>query len=240
VVRKKKDAMKKLNIAIDGYSGCGKSTLAKDIAKALDLTFVDTGALYRGLTYFLLSKDIPLDEEAVRSALQTHIPHLRFRECDNHLLLNELSIEQDIRNRPDIASNVSKVAAMEIVRSYLMRVQQDFIDQGGVVMEGRDIGTVVMPMADVKLFITATTEERVERRFKQLMNQGVDITREEVEKNLIERDQQDATRAIAPLKKAPDAIAMDTTDYNQAEQLKACLALIQPYLHPENFFRFIQ
>jgi cytidylate kinase len=232
--------MRKLNIAIDGYAGCGKSTLAKDLAKALSYTFVDTGALYRGITLALIQNDIVLDEKFVNQFLQDHQPMLSFRTGDNHLLLNGEDVESFIRNQSNVVHAVSVVAAMPCVRNYLSDLQQAFVALGRVVMEGRDIGTVVMPHAEVKLFITATIEERVKRRHQQLLADGQHISLDDVSRNLLERDQKDAQRAVAPLRKAADAIALDTSFFDRTAQLDVALAIIRPYLEPDKFLRFIR
>lgn len=232
--------MRKLNIAIDGYAGCGKSTLAKDLAKALSYTFVDTGALYRGITLALLRNSIPLNEKLVEAYLQDHQPMLSFRNGDNHLTLDGENVESIIRNMPAVVDSVSIVAAMPCVRNYLSDLQHSFVAMGRIVMEGRDIGTVVMPHAEVKLFITATIEERVKRRHQQLLTEGQQISLESVAQNLLERDQKDAQRAVAPLKKAADAIVLDTSFFDRSSQLEVALAIVRPYLEPEKYLRFIR
>lgn len=217
--------MSSINIAIDGYAGCGKSTLARDLAQALNYTFVDSGAMYRGLTHLAIhSSSHVVDEEAI-SVLLTSNPSLKFAEGTNHLLLNGVDIEDSIRNDKQIANNVSRIAAMGPVRDYLKRVQQALIEEKGVVMEGRDIGTVIMPNAELKLFVTADMEERVNRRFLQLKESGKEQSREEVRENLASRDHMDETREIAPLKQAEDAIVLDTTELSREEQLAAALDL---------------
>lgn len=232
--------MKKLNIAIDGYAGCGKSTLAKDLAAHLGYTFVDTGALYRGITYALLHNGTALTDESVASFLEQEAPKLSFQPDGNHLLLDGKDIETSIRTDAQIADHVSQVAAIPAVRTYLKDIQQAFVAQGGMVMEGRDIGTVVMPQADLKFFVTASIEERVNRRYKQLLESGKEMSKESVSKNLLERDEQDAGRAVAPLSKAADAIAIDTSQFDRTQQLNICLAMIRPYLEPDRYLRFIQ
>lgn len=231
--------MRKLNIAIDGYAGCGKSTLAKDLARSLGFTFVDTGALYRGITYAVLDAEVSIDAAAVEAFLKQAQPRLDFHSDDNQLLLNGKDIEEAIRTDARIADHVSPVAAIPAVRDYLDGAQKAFVRQGGIVMEGRDIGTVVMPDADLKVFVTASIEERVNRRFKQLQDSGKVITREEVAKNLLDRDAKDAGREVAPLRKAADAIALDTSQFDRVQQLEVCLALVRPYLDPASYFRFM-
>lgn len=232
--------MNKLNIAIDGYAGCGKSTLAKDLSKALGYTFVDTGALYRGITFLLMQEHVMLDDRSVSEFLNTHQPELGFADGNNHLLLNGTDVETSIRSDASIADQVSQVAAFRSVRAYLLEIQQAFVEARGIVMEGRDIGTVVMPQADIKLFITASVDERVHRRFSQLQQTAQPLSREEVKANLLARDEKDAGRTTAPLRKADDAIALDTSQFDRSQQLEVCLAMIRPYLNPEEFLRFIR
>lgn len=222
----------KINIAIDGYAGCGKSTLARQLAAKLDYTFVDTGALYRGVTYFLYQHfDNGFDAEKVDDLLKLD-PLFRFEQATNHLLLNDENIETEIRSAA-IASKVSEVAANPLVRQFLMKTQQDFVANKGVVMEGRDIGTVIMPEAESKFFITAKMSVRVERRFLQLEESGKSQSRAEVEANLSSRDHADATRDVAPLKLANDAIVIDTSDLNRDEQVKCLLSIVSSKVSPE-------
>ncbi|MDP4844206.1 MAG: (d)CMP kinase, partial [Salibacteraceae bacterium] len=151
-----------INIAIDGYAGCGKSTLARDVAAKLGFTFIDTGALYRGITLFVTNKlNGIVDDQSVLEVLSQK-PTLVFEPLTNHLLLNNINVETQIRSA-EIASKVSQVAALPSVRHYLLNIQRDFIQNKGVVMEGRDIGTVIMPDAEAKFFITANMQVRVER-----------------------------------------------------------------------------
>lgn len=222
----------KINIAIDGYAGCGKSTLARQLAADLKYTFVDTGALYRGVTYFLYQYfDNGFDAEKVEGLLK-HNPVFRFEPITNHLLLNDQNIEAEIRGAA-IAGKVSEVAARPLVRQFLLQTQQDFVAQKGVVMEGRDIGTVIMPNAEAKFFITAKMDVRVERRFLQLQESGKMLSRVEVEENLSSRDHADATRTVAPLKLAEDAIVIDTSDLNREEQVKCLLSIVSSKISPE-------
>ena len=217
--------MSTINIAIDGYAGCGKSTLARDLAKALNFTFVDSGAMYRGLTHLVLHSETNMDDEGAISDLLKSNPSLELADETNHLLLNGEDVEDSIRNDKRVANNVSTVAAIGVVRAYLKAVQQSLIEEKSVVMEGRDIGTVIMPNAELKLFVTADMEERVTRRFLQLQESGKELSRDEVRENLASRDHMDETRDIAPLKKADDAIVLDTTILNREEQLTAALGL---------------
>jgi CMP/dCMP kinase len=220
--------MNQINIAIDGYAGCGKSTLARELAVALAYVHVDTGALYRALTYFTLDVFGNTEKDSVSEAL-AKLPTLAFDPVNNHVLLNNKDVEVNIRS-VEVAAQVSAVAANADVRNFLQAVQRSLITKGGVVMEGRDIGTVVMPDAHLKIFVTASTAIRVERRLKQLHEQGTQTSPEDVAKNLRQRDEMDAGRAVAPLAIARDAIVLDTSALSREEQLKCCLALAAPLI----------
>ena len=232
--------MKRINIAIDGYSGCGKSTLAKNLASDLGYVFIDTGAMYRGITHYCLTKGVDISNQTAISKIIEDGPNLIFESKSNNLLLNGDDIEKEIRNNRSIASSVSQVASVPSVREYLKQLQLKYIVDKGVVMEGRDIGTVIMPDAELKIFITASIEERVLRRLKQLKDQGEEVSEEYVRTNLIERDRADASRDAAPLRKAKDAIAIDTTTFSKKEQLEVVKALLRPITDAEEFLPFIQ
>ncbi|HAQ69776.1 MAG TPA: (d)CMP kinase [Flavobacteriales bacterium] len=232
--------MKRINIAIDGYSGCGKSTLAKNLASDLGYVFIDTGAMYRGITHYCLTKGVDISNQTAISKIIEDGPNLIFESKSNNLLLNGDDIEKEIRNNRSIASSVSQVASVPSVREYLKQLQLKYIVDKGVVMEGRDIGTVIMPDAELKIFITATLDERVSRRLKQLKGQGEEVSEGYVRTNLIERDRADASRDAAPLRKAKDAIAIDTTTFSKKEQLEVVKALLRPITNAQEFLPFIQ
>lgn len=229
--------MSAINIAIDGYAGCGKSTLAHELAARLGYVFVDTGALYRALTLLALEAYGQTMEEKVGSVLKA-APQLTFSPENNHILVNGTDSETKIRDMR-VAACVSEVAAMPAVRDFLKDVQRALIQRKGVVMEGRDIGTVIMPDAELKLFITATMEARVQRRMKQLDQEGKSATAQEVRKNLEDRDLKDATRAVAPLAKAEDAIAIDTTALDREGQLKLAIALHAPLVDKAGLLPYV-
>jgi cytidylate kinase len=221
-----------INIAIDGYAGCGKSTLAKDLAQALGFVFIDSGAMYRGVTLYFLDQSVDIQNlSAVRAGLAI-MPSLEFTPGENRLLLGGLDVESRIRGEQAIANRVSDVAALPDVREHLKGLQQARVAEKGVVMEGRDIGTVIMPQAELKLFITASMDERVRRRMGDLTGRGEVADEEQVRMNLSERDRKDATRTEAPLRKAEDAIVLDTTDLDREQQLKAAIALARPLMNP--------
>jgi cytidylate kinase len=226
---------KKLTIAIDGFSSCGKSTLAKALAKELGYIFIDTGAMYRAITLFCHRNNFisstKIDKEQIISSLPSiSISFKRNRETEKlEIFLNEEMVDQKIRNL-EISSLVSKIASIKEVREKLVSEQQKMGEKGGIVMDGRDIGSVVFPNAELKLFITASPEIRTERRYKELVISEPEITREEIHKNLMERDHLDSTREESPLIQTEDAIVIDNSDINQEEQLELALDLVKDVL----------
>jgi cytidylate kinase len=219
---------KKINIAIDGYSSCGKGTLAKVLAKSLNYIFIDTGAMYRAVTFALIRKGIGLDnlielEKLLPSLSITfkHIPEDDFY----HTFLNGEDIENEIRNM-EVSNMVSPVSKIQIVRDFLVKQQQEIGLHKGVVMDGRDIGTVVFPNAELKIFMTAKAEIRAHRRLKELRANGnLVISYEEVLKNLNDRDYSDSNRANSPLLKAEDALVIDNSELSKAEQNELALEM---------------
>ena len=220
---------KKPVIAIDGFSSTGKSSISKKIAKKLDLIHIDTGALYRGVTFFALENCLNDSQEIDIKSLFSKLNdiHLEFRP--NHqvleLYLNGKNINKEIRELR-VSNNVSIVAKQPEIRDFLLDFQRNLATKGGVIMDGRDIGTVILPNADYKFFITASPKERAKRRHLELQNSGVDISREEVYENLKTRDKIDSERAVAPLKKADDAILIDNTLLNKEETIALILSHI--------------
>lgn len=214
-----------LIIAIDGYSGCGKSTLAKALAKELGYIFIDTGAMYRAVTLYFLQEKINFqDEEAIQKALQNIHIHFQKEHDGLHTFLNGKDVESDIR-RMYVSENVSEVAAISSVRRALVKQQQLMGQEGGVILDGRDIGTVVFKNADLKLFVTADADVRAKRRLAELEEKGYTIDFESVKRNLLERDHIDMTRDDSPLKKADDAIVLDNTHLSELELLGLALDL---------------
>ena len=200
-------------IAIDGYASTGKSTLAKMLSLHYNFTFIDTGALYRAVTLFALEggflKDNYFDQVALESALKNLT--LKFESDKRFLFLNGENISNKIR-LPRVSDHVSSIAALPIVREFLLHQQRQMVNENGLVMDGRDIGTIVFPNADHKFFFTARPEVRARRRYDELINQGHEITFDEVLNNLIHRDKIDTGRDIAPLLKANDALEIDTSE----------------------------
>lgn len=222
--------MRKQVIAMDGYSSTGKSSISKIIAEKLGLIHLDTGALYRGVTYFALQNSVDsagkIDLQQLFSKLDDI--HLEFRQIEDELslFLNNQNISVAIRSN-EVSSNVSLIAAQKEIRNYLLDMQRQIAQKGGVILDGRDIGTVVLPNADYKFFLTATIEERTKRRFLELTNLGIKTNETEVLENLSSRDKIDSERAIAPLKKADDAILIDNTLLTKKETIALILSYIK-------------
>jgi len=215
--------MDKIVIAIDGLSACGKSTLAKDLAKRLDYIYVDSGAMYRAVTLYALKNNVPL------SALPEHLEniHISFKPDGNaqRVLLNGIDVSDDIRSKA-VNELVSPVAAISEVRSFLVAQQKAFGEKKAIVMDGRDIGTVVFPNAEMKFFISADIDVRTDRRTSELAEMGKSMTREEIKSNLKIRDHIDSTREDSPLTKASDAIEIDNSELNKEQQLDLCLKYV--------------
>jgi len=221
--------MNKIVIAIDGYSSCGKSTLARQLAKALNYTFVDSGAMYRAVTLYFLRERIDwAHPRAVTAALRDI--ELGFENDPvsgvSDMLLNGENVESLIRDMV-VSEKVSEVAAVKEVREFAVAQQQQMGERKGIVMDGRDIGTVVFPNAELKIFVTADVEVRVERRFKELYDKNPHITVEDVKKNLEMRDYIDSNRDVSPLRMAKDAIILDNSQLTREEQLKTALKWVK-------------
>lgn len=223
---------KKITIAIDGFSSTGKSTLAKELAKHLGYVYVDTGAMYRAVTLFAMQNGyITKDFFDIQSLINSlpfiklvfkFNPHLGFAE----MYLNGVNVEKEIRTI-EVSNHVSKVAEISEVRSKLVEQQQEMGKSKCIVMDGRDIGTVVFPDADLKIFMTASTKTRAERRFKELQRKGDLVTFEEVLNNIEERDYIDTHRVDSPLVKAKDAIEFDNSNISKQEQFEKVLKLVK-------------
>lgn len=218
--------MNKINVAIDGPASAGKSTIAKKVAEELGFIYLDTGAMYRTLTYAALAKQVSLeDEEALYRLLrETEITFSAGKE-KQHVYLNAADVTEIIRSE-DVTQNVSLVSSFAKVRKEMVARQKEIAKSGGVVMDGRDIGTVVLPQAEVKIFMTATAEERALRRYKENVAKGINTSLEELTEDMRRRDHLDSTRAISPLKKADDAIELDSTHLTIDEVVQEILAVI--------------
>jgi len=218
--------MKKIIITLDGYSSCGKSTLAKQMAAHLNYVFIDSGAMYRAITlYFIRHRIDVTNSDAVIEAL-THI-HLAFKLNEQtgraDMYLNNENVEEEIRGL-EVSNNVSQVAALEPVRIFSVAQQQLMGTKKGIVMDGRDIGTAVFPEAELKIFVTASPEVRVERRYQELAAKDPAITKADIKANLEMRDHIDSTREFSPLKQAHDALVLDNSSLNRDEQLELALS----------------
>lgn len=212
-------------IAIDGYSSCGKSTLAADLASALHYLHIDSGAMYRAVTLQILRQQVALDQpESVAACLEQIQIDFHRTGTVYHTLLNGEDVEEEIRSFA-VNRMVSPVAAISAVRKFLVAQQQRLGRAGSLVMDGRDIGTVVFPHAGLKIFLTASTEVRIERRFLELSVAGIHTTREEVAQSLAYRDLIDTTREDSPLRQADDAVVIDNTFLSREEQLNIALEL---------------
>ena len=210
-----------INIAIDGPAGAGKSTVAKGLAKELGFIYVDTGALYRTVGLNCLRKGIvTTDIDSVTATLKDINVELRFIDGAQRVFLNGEDVSEEIRT-PDASMAASNVSAIPSVRAFLFDLQKDIAEKNNCIMDGRDIGTVVLPNAQVKIFMTASAEKRADRRYKELQEKGSDATYQEVLDDIVKRDYNDSHREIAPLKPADDAIILDTSDYNLEESVAA-------------------
>ena len=207
------------SVAIDGPSGAGKSTIAKAAAKALNFVYLDTGAIYRTVAWHITMMGIgPKDTDHVPMLLDDANIKIDFREDGQHMILNGKDITGEIRT-PEISACASQVAALSCVRDFLLDLQRDLAKQHNIIMDGRDIGTVVFPDAELKLFMTADTAVRACRRYKELTGKGMSVTMEEVERNIRERDKADMSRAVSPLRQADDAIVLDNSHMSVDEQM---------------------
>lgn len=214
---------RKIIVAIDGHSSCGKSTVAKDLAKVLSIAYIDTGAMYRAVTLYalrnnLIDNDI-VDEKGIVESLSNISVSFTFNSetKSNETFLNGKNVEKDIRTL-EVSNKVSYVSAIGSVRKQLVEWQRDMGSKQSVVMDGRDIGTVVFPNADIKIFMTASDEVRAKRRYDELTSKGENVTMDEVLNNIKERDYIDSTRAESPLRKAEDAILLDNSKMSMVDQ----------------------
>ena len=215
--------MKKITIAIDGYSSCGKSTMAKDLAREIGYIYIDSGAMYRAVTLFCLENHLFTEEGIDREALEKRMSEINISFQLNPetqrpvTYLNGANVEERIRTM-EVSSHVSPVAALGFVREAMVRLQQEMGKAKGIVMDGRDIGTVVFPDAELKIFVTASAEIRAQRRYDELTAKGQEVSFEEILKNVKERDYIDQNRAVSPLRQAEDAILLDNSHLTIEEQ----------------------
>lgn len=215
--------MKTIQIAIDGPAGSGKSTISKIIAEKLDIMYLDTGAMYRGITYKALeSKVTPEDLDTLVVLLNT--TEITFKGAE--LILDNINRSSEIRH-PEISENVSLYAAVKEIREDLVKRQQYLSENNSIIMDGRDIGTVVLPKATYKIYLTASVEERAERRYNELVNKGHVVDFDTIKDDIIKRDYNDMNRSVSPLKKASGAVEIDTTGQTINQVVDVIIAIIQ-------------
>ena len=215
-------------VAIDGPSGAGKSTLARRVAKELHFLYVDTGAIYRSIGWYALQQGAALDRaESVAALLPDLNVEVRYGEDGlQHMVVNDRDVTEEIRS-PEVSAAASQVAAVPEVRAYLLDMQRDLARTHDVIMDGRDIGTVVLPEADCKIFLTASDEARAARRCRELAQRGTPVAYEDVLSDMRRRDEKDRTRAAAPLRQAEDAVVLDTSALDFEDSAQALLRLIR-------------
>ncbi len=235
--------MKKIIIAIDGYAACGKSTLARQLAGKLNYLFLDTGAMYRAVTLYFLDNNINWkNEDGLNEALSSI--HIQFNQNNNDNLslnqakyqtyLNGKDVEEQIRS-VRVSEKVSEVAAVTAVRKFLVKQQQEIGSEKAIVLDGRDIGTVVFPFAELKIFVIADMDIRIRRRYAELTEAGIFISPEEIKNNLTKRDYEETTRADSPLMRAKDAIILDNSNMTQEDQLQWALEKVNLVLSVTHF-----
>lgn len=217
---------KKLVVAIDGPAGAGKSTIAKIVAEKLGYAYIDTGAMYRSVTWKFLQTGASFDELFISQLARTMIIEFKPEANVNRVFVDGTEVTEAIRSS-EVTKNVSKVAAIGDVREAMVEQQRRMGISGGVLMDGRDIGTVVFPNADIKLFLTASVDERALRRYKELVAKGDNVNLEQLKEEIALRDKQDSEREISPLKQADDALLLDTSDMTIAEVAEYIISLVQ-------------
>jgi len=216
-----------IQIAIDGPGGAGKSTISKGVAAKLGIVYVDTGALYRTVGYYVRNKEIdPHDRDAVGAILSEISIEVAYVDGAQHVFLNGEDLGDKIRT-PEMSMYASAVSAIPSVRAFLLETQKDIAKKNSVIMDGRDIGTVILPNADLKIYLTASAECRAKRRYDELVAKGQSVRFEDVLREMNERDTQDSTREIAPAQAAEDAILLDNTGLNLEESAEAIIALVR-------------
>lgn len=218
--------MEKIAVAIDGPSGAGKSTIARAAAQKLGFIYVDTGALYRSIALVAYRANLPTEDvSGVCELIKKSKIEIRYEDGVQNVYLDNENVSEIIRT-PEVTRYASLVSAVKEVREYLLDVQRDMAKTNNVIMDGRDIGTVILPNAQVKIFLTASAEERAKRRYDELVAKGIDVNFDEVLHDMQERDLQDYTRKTAPLKKADDAIELNTDKLNLTESIQLVLEII--------------
>lgn len=223
-----------ISVAIDGPSGAGKSTVARAAAMRLGYVYVDTGAMYRAIGLAVCRRGIDGEDTAGIAAVLPELTiQLAYENGTQHVLLCGEDVSDEIRT-PEIAYYASKVSAVPAVRQFLLETQRNMAKSGNILMDGRDIGTVILPDAPVKIFLTASAETRAGRRYLELREKGQQVTRESVLHDVVERDRQDMTRAVAPLRQAADAVLLDTSDMTLEQSIQAVLQIIEKKIEDLN------
>lgn len=218
--------MKKIVVAIDGPAGAGKSTIAKLVAERLGYAYIDTGAMYRSVAWRFLHTGQPFDETFISHLANTMVIQFRPEARVNRVFVDGQEVTDAIRSA-EVTANVSRVAAIGAVREAMVEQQRRMGDAGGVLMDGRDIGTVVFPNAQLKIFLTASVEERAQRRYKELLAKGEQVDLAQLQQDIANRDKQDSERAIAPLRQAEDALLLDTSHMNIEQVTEKILQLVE-------------
>ena len=215
------------NIAIDGPAGAGKSTIAKKVAKELDFIYVDTGAMYRSMALYLIRKGVKAEEKnkIIELLPEIHVT-LAYVEGEQHVYLNKEDVSYLIRNE-EVSQMTSSISTIAEVREALLSLQRNLAKENNVLMDGRDIGTCVLPNAELKIYLTASTKVRAKRRYDEMIEKGMECNLKELEASIKERDQRDMNREIAPLKQAEDAVFLDTSDMNIEEVVSAIIRLVK-------------
>lgn len=217
---------KRLVVAIDGPAGAGKSTIAKLVAEQLGYAYIDTGAMYRSVTWKFLQTKKAFNEQLISELAEKMVIEFRPEAKVNRVFVDGVEVTEAIR-KSEVTCNVSKVAAIGQVREAMVDQQRRMGEAGGVLMDGRDIGTVVFPNADLKIFLTATVEERARRRYKELTEKGESIDLAKLQQEIVERDKQDSEREISPLRQAEDALLLDSSDMTIAQVAEFIIKLVQ-------------
>ena len=215
------------NIAIDGPAGAGKSTIAKKVAKELDFIYVDTGAMYRSMALYLIRKGVKAEEKnkIIELLPEIHVT-LAYVEGEQHVYLNQEDVSSLIRNE-EVSQMTSSISTIAEVREALLSLQRNLAKENNVLMDGRDIGTCVLPNAELKIYLTASTKVRAKRRYDEMIEKGMECNLKELEASIKERDYRDMNREIAPLKQAEDAVFLDTSDMNIEEVVSAIIRLVK-------------
>ncbi len=215
------------NVAIDGPSGAGKSSVSKEAAKRLGFIHVDTGALYRSLAYAAMKNDVDINDEiSLKKMLNMTKISIEFKDGTQNVFVNQENVNDKIRTE-QVSKAASDIAKIPMIRAFLLDLQRDLANENNVVMDGRDIGSVVLPSADVKIFITASPEQRAERRYKELLAKGEKVVYNDILEKLVYRDHQDTHREIAPLKPCENAVIIDTSELDFSQSVNAVLDTIR-------------